>query len=346
METKIAIWITDPHISENNIALTWAFFERIVDISKKYKVKRLFIGGDIFTSRRGQTDIVLSTFSEILEYLHKKGIETFAFPGNHDKVDYTSDRSYLDSFIHHPGFTLFREPSRMGIKNVEFFILPFYDEKLTYLSKLEELYSLGREKDKFSILLTHVGFNGATPNGGHVIKNDIGTDLLDYNTILVGHYHNQHVLDDKVLYTGSCYPVNFGEDSNKGCCLIDELGGVEFLKIESPEYITVKKDIEELTPEGVQSIIEESVSSVGDHYRVVITGDSLALKNDVRVTLEKAGVKVEVKTEDQIMDPEVAVDIYKTFDNNDIIDYFDQWATERKPANLKYGKQILKDQLL
>ena len=346
METKIAIWISDPHISENNITSTWGFFERIVDVAKKEKVKRLFIGGDIFTSRRGQTDVVLSTFSEILEYLHKKGIETFAFPGNHDKVDYTSDRSYLDSFTHHPGFTLFREPSKITIGFVQFFILPFYDEKLTYLSKLEKLYDLERESGKCSILLTHVGFNGATPNGGHVIKNDIKTDLLDYDTILVGHYHNQHVLDDKIFYTGSCYPVNFGEDSNKGCCIIDKLGGIEFLKIESPEYITVKNTIEELTPEGVQSIIEESTSSIGDHYRVVITGDSLALKNDVRVTLEKAGVKVEVKTEDQIMDPEVAVDIYKTFDNNDIIDYFDQWAKERKPTNLKYGKQILKDQLI
>lgn len=80
-----ALSISDLHLNEHRrLDDVKAALYRILNICQQLGIKKLFILGDVFTSRR-PTSTELSVFEEFLYRARRDGIEVFILKGNHDE---------------------------------------------------------------------------------------------------------------------------------------------------------------------------------------------------------------------------------------------------------------------
>ncbi len=339
-KSPIAVFITDTHLSESTIEINFNIFTQLFILCEELGINIIYHGGDIFTSRKGQSEIVLNAFKNILDIAAEKKLKIVAIAGNHDKTDYNSQSSYLDAFDGHPAFSVVSPlgATIVGDGNTIIHMLPYYDETLSYFDKLNELNEQVDGEHR-NILLTHIAIDGVKNNSGSAVENKIFQTLFDkFDLVLVGHYHNRQILGRKknIIYTGSGYQANFGEDAEKGCTIIYDDATEEFFKLEFPEYVTINvlaSDIDRTVLSKVKKAKEEGNNKL--RFRVV--GEVEESKQSLLVelqTLAKVEVmKEEYKPTDVIHGDSVII--------NDIMKEFDDWSTARQIADLAYGREIL-----
>ncbi len=337
MKQPIAIHITDTHLGENTVHQNLATFNQVFELCHTLGVNKILHGGDIFTSRKGQPEIVLNTWKEIIDTCARKELCIYAIGGNHDKVSYTSEESVLDAFDNHPGFKVMRCGDAMLIGKVNLLFLPYFDEQLTYPEKLQQVPSIVGQ-DGLNILITHVGIDGVSNNGGRKVQNEISQQGFDkFDLVLIGHYHNRQVLSDKIIYTGSTDPRNFGEDNKKGVTVIYDDGSYEFIQLDFKPYLTIDvlpKDIDQVLVSKVQDKLQEA------NIRLNIIGEVEESKKQLLIELQSSGAKYEINKSDynpleQVSQTQVS------FTDSDIVDLYDQWGKLKSIEDVEYGKQLL-----
>lgn len=341
MRAPIAIHIADTHLAENTLEINRKIFSQVAQLAEDMGVKTILHNGDIFTSRKGQPQVVAIAFKKILDEYAEKGLKIYAIPGNHDKVDGSSDESFLDVYDGHPAFDVLGAGAVMSHEYTDIIFLPYYDEQLMYGKKLKEVCKLIDNK-RTSILITHVGMDGVRSNGGALIENDVTQNMFDIFTyVLVGHYHDRQVLGSRehIIYTGSTHQANFGEDDKKGCVIIydDPIDCLEFIDLDFPKFITV-----DVVPEDITTSLRDMVKDkqTEANVRLRITGELTEENKGLIVQIQDTGAKVKVeKQEFNPIDTIANQDV--TISNKDILSSFDQWGKERKIEDLKYGKKIL-----
>ena len=131
MEPVAAI-IADPHISMSTLSQASRILIETIDQVSTNDLHDLIIAGDVFDSRKSQTLPVLLAFQRVCDHAAEKKITLHIIPGNHDKLDYTSEESYLDMFAHHSAVNLIRDYKVHEIRGKKFHFIPFFDEKSTY----------------------------------------------------------------------------------------------------------------------------------------------------------------------------------------------------------------------
>jgi DNA repair exonuclease SbcCD nuclease subunit len=331
----IAIVITDTHLAENTIDVNHSVYDQVLDFCEGLEIKIVIHGGDIFESRKGQPEVVLNAFSDILDKFEARGIRMVGIAGNHDKTDYTSERSFLRPYDRHPSFDLINPYGMIRLGNVNIILLPFYDEKLKYPEMLEASCKF-IEEGGINILVTHVGIDKARTNGGRELESNIKPDMFDqFSTVLVGHYHDRHMVGDKICYIGSAYQANFGEDDQKGCALIYDDGSIDLLNLDFPTYKNVVVTAEEITPELIQEI-----SQNGGNHKLKISGKITKELEPMINVLNSMGVKLETVSETfDPVQPQVQANLQLT--HNDILESFDQWADSKKVEDVSYGRELL-----
>ena len=94
-KSPVAILGFDPHLSKDNVTVVRDLFNQTFALAEEIGCKIVILGGDVFTSRSAQPLEVLDAWREITEEAEARGLEIAAIPGNHDKTDPNSDRSYL-----------------------------------------------------------------------------------------------------------------------------------------------------------------------------------------------------------------------------------------------------------
>lgn len=286
----------DWHIDQDNHSLVRSLVEEMIDLGKEKGCTELDVLGDIFESRKAQPLDNLTFFSELLEYINQEGFTLRAFPGNHDKVNYESDRSYLDEFKYHPAFKLVSVPESVELDSVVLHYVPFYKESTVYLEKLSQIHL---HKKLPNILLTHIAVNGVVNNDGTEIQNSLTKELFKpFNLVMVGHYHNRSEYGN-VHYIGSLYPSNFGEDNGKGCVVLNDNLSLDYYKLNFPEYQKVSIDLDVISTREVNKILSAyEDQTVKDHIRVSFVGDQAKLKAVDISKYEAWGLDVELKQKD------------------------------------------------
>lgn len=334
--TPIAILITDTHCSDQTVDINLEIFSQVILIAKTIGVDKVFHGGDVFTSRKGQPEVVLNTFKAILDLFEDHEIRLFCISGNHDKVNGNATSSYLNVYEKHPSFKLMKEDECIIIGAVGFHFLSYYDEKLTYPDKLLQTK---RDLDRtlYNILITHCAINGVRTNSGVAVADELSPDLFkDFDLVLVGHYHDRQELSPKIVYVGSPYQANFGEDEHKGCTILYDDGGYEFVNLEFPKYTTIKYEAKDLDTKALKAITKAKMEG---NVRVKITGKLQPEQTQLIEHLNDAGVRLEIASTE--ISPLEIGQGQTQFSSSDILLTYDEWVKEKNVQQPEFGKQLL-----
>lgn len=334
----IAIVITDTHLSDDTIEQNIRAFAQVVSLAEKLQVTTIIHAGDIFTSRKGQSEVVLVTFAAILDLLKEHDLKMIVIPGNHDKTDYTSESSFLQPFESHPALRIMSPTGFMLVNKIGLYFLPYYDEKLSYRSYLDSLVK-SISKENYNILITHIAIDGVTSNSGIKVQQQLSPDLfVEFDLVFVGHYHDRQALSEKIIYIGSCYQANFGEDVHKGCLTLYEDGTYDFAQLDFKEYVTYELTNSSLTIAEVKNVIEASIDK---RCRVKIKGKLEAGKNELIKMLDEANVKIDIDSGDDKILQQITPNT--TLSAQDILNSYDQWSQQKNIEDSQYGRTILSE---
>ena len=331
----IAIWMTDPHLSPSTIDVNLSIYRQVFDLAQSENIKVIYLGGDVFESRKAQPQEVLNVFANILKEANERGLIIRAIPGNHDKTSYIEESSFLDVYEPYSRFELIRSVEYYDYRYIRVHLIPYFDEKLVYLKYLDQAIS-NIDDDKNNILLTHIGIDGVLNNNKDSV--DVEVDRKAFNKfdyVYIGHFHDQQQIVPNIIYTGSCYQANFGEDSAKGCCLINPNGTIQHIQLDFPRYTTIQIK-KELTLEDINNIIDEK--TVDCNYKVQLVGCDDNVSSEYVAMLRSAGIKVENKQEKEIVDGDQSL-MGTSFQLNDIKESFEEWCKKRNPSNIEYGRE-------
>lgn len=337
-KTPIGLFLTDTHLSEANIEIVKSIFRQAIKIALQHGLKYIYHLGDIFHSRKGQPQEILSIFDDILEEIKEAGLILVLIPGNHDKADYSSWKSFLKQYRYHPALNLIQKFGGIPITDkIYLSLLPYFEDE-NYLQYLNEMQEHG-SKGKINILGTHIGVQGATMNNGMPVESSITpTHFKGFDLVLIGHYHDPQELADGVIrYIGASLQHNFGEGELKGGVFLYEDLTTEVIPFEFPKYKTFEVDVISLTTKDVQDLKKEK-EETGDNIRVILTGKEADIKAYNRKGLIDAGIKVESK-EDKINKQELESRI-EPFDSKSLNEEFDTFCTKDN-LDITVGKNYL-----
>jgi len=350
MKRPIALLFTDPHLKPSNIREVDLLFLEAEKKTKELGIPRIIVLGDIFESRNAQPLAVLNTFGAILE---KLTIEVIIIPGNHDKVDYKSENSYLDEYKFHPNVKIFRKYTSLHVENMKgltFHFIPYFDEATTYSTYLKECLDNIKDLNKHyseerHILFTHIAVNGVRNNDYNLVENELTTKLFSpFETVFVGHYHNKSDVGNNVLYIGSPYPTNFGEDNNKGFTILYDDGTIDFIRRDFVQFHTLEFNLDEIELDEVIQIAKEKQSSP-HRYRFVFSGKESNLKALDKGIFLLYGIDVKFKNP-KILNTikEVSAQKFIKLDKTAILEKFDEFCKKNK-LKKAIGLEFLNKQL-
>ena len=337
MKSPLFVAITDTHLSENTIDVNYLIFSQLIVLCKERKIGVIAHLGDVFTARKGQTVAVLNAWKAILDLLESESIRIIVIAGNHDKVDYTSTASYIDPFEKHPAMDVISPHGQMLKDDLLVHFLPYYDEKLSYRDRIAQIEV---HPDKKNLLFTHIAIDGVKANSGIKVTGELEQSLFDtFDTVFVGHYHDRQVFgkNDQIVYIGSAYQANFGEDQEKGCTVINMDGSYEFVNFEFPTYQTISMKAGDFDKQIQKEI--ESWSGKEGKLRVKIEGIPNQQQMLSVAKLDKLGIRVVILKED-VKDAGVIQSQVK-FTSLDIVKIYDEWSENNEVPNKEEGKKYL-----
>jgi exonuclease SbcD len=298
---QIALLITDTHLADNNIPLVRSIWTQAIKVCRDRGLDHIYHLGDVCDSRDSQSQKVLWHLSMMLEEAHMNSIEVVVVPGNHDKTDYGSERSFLDVFSYHPGVTVVDKyhcedwticNDKLMDTTLNVHLVPFFSQDVYTISRKTPIDSKAT-----NILLTHIGVDGAVMNSGIKLDSSLkGDDLFsEFTKVYVGHYHDQQDVGKKVRYIGAAYQHNYGEDNQKGFSILNSLGEIEFVKAEFPQYIKIVINLSKSTKSDLLKEVDK-YKNLTDNVRFVFQGtrEELAKVNKS----EYSDVGIDVKLEE------------------------------------------------
>lgn len=337
----IVILLTDTHLSENTIDQNFSAFSQAIDIAKSLGVSYLLHLGDIFTSRKGQPEIVLTSFRKILDKIFDNDLQLLAINGNHDKTSGVVDSSFLDAFVS-DRFRVMEVGENLTFNKVSIFFLSYFDEHLVYPSKLTQLNEIVELNDQsINLLLTHCAIDGVINNSGLKVKGELSIKGFEkFQTVFVGHYHNRQIFSN-ICYIGSTDPRNFGEDDQKGVTIVYDDGSYDFINLEFKPYVTIDMLASDLTLERINQAKQKGQEA---NLRFRIQGEVNEQLKPLVAQLNDNGVKVEVHKQ-MIVGTDGIQASQVTFTSGDIIELYDSWSEDRKIEDKEFGEKLLRDRL-
>jgi exonuclease SbcD len=334
MKSPIALILTDTHLKEDNIYIVKSIFKQAAITAHELGIKIIDHAGDIFNSRKAQSQSVLTAFCEILDDLHLEGLTLHCVVGNHDKTDYGSADSFLDPFAEHPALQLYRTCGTRGISNhYDLAYLSFFSDK-EYIEQFNNLVEQLSPTE--TVLLTHIGIAGSVMNNGTIIESESITPSLfkDFPLTLVGHFHDsQSLADGKIRYIGASLQHNFGELLGKGATVLYDDLSTDTIPLKYPQFIRYEIAPGDITKSDIEGMKQEKEES-GDNIRIVLVGKESDVKAFNKQILIDAGVSVQHKLDD--IDKQELEDRVEAFNVKDLHEEFKLFC-EKNKLNVKDG---------
>jgi DNA repair exonuclease SbcCD nuclease subunit len=302
----------------------------------------VLILGDLFHDRKYLEIDVLNKATEFFNECRELKQTWIVFPGNHDMyLRHSWKCNSLDPI--NDKLVVINEIKELVIDGRHFHILPYMTKESTYRKVLE---LLSQKADAETILLTHIGINGATYNTCFTQASNSSITFNDtpYRKIFTGHYHNRQSIGDRVYYPGSPIPFKHDEGGIPHGFLVLDTDTLE------QKFVNIQKAGQkffpsEAPPPNFYTIIHTDVNSTSEeviknnHIRVVL-GETIAEneKESIRLLLQNHNPKsikfitpVEKLTADR-----------KEIKTYGISDYFDRWIKKDKNFKELDEKLILK----
>ena len=334
---------TDPHLNLDNIIQVQDLFTQLFDKALELGLKQVFVLGDIFDARKAQSLTVLLAFEAICQEAEEKGITIFMFPGNHDKLDYTSEDSYLNFFRHYPNVRLVMSVDKVKVsEDVTVHLLPFFEEKSVCVDYIKSITLTEGAKN---YLLTHIGINGVKNNDGTTVEGSLSKSLFSkFVKIFVGHYHNRSQVGKNIFYIGSMAQNNFGEDPEKGFTVLYDNGSHELIESKYQKYDTISIDMDETSIDDLQKL-RDKYSDNEHNIKFKITGPKEKVKSVEKHLFEEVGINIQVDYKDPEIDVsyEEAVE-FDGFDGEIILEEFQEFS-ESITIDQEKGEELLKQAL-
>ena len=337
----MTIIITDTHLKEENIKINIDFYNQV--LSHCNSGDTVLHLGDVFDNRKGQTDLCLKTFYNILNKFKTRNVEIVVIPGNHDKTNYLSELSYLNVYESFENFKLIDD---FYLDDDGYAFLPFFNSKV-YLEKLQKLTKRG----EIFVLFTHIGIDGGINNNVKV-ESDVFQDYFrSIVKVVSGHYHNYNKFG-KFEYIGSSIQHNFGETEDKWVYYLDGFKIEKLFKPILPKYVQEKILLSDSGYKNlISDIVEQSNENKENKYKLKIVGNSNELKDFVRnkkiLIPQNFNGKidlVELNEYNSFIKENEAILKVDRFSKNNCMQEFEQFENYLELKNkLKKEKKILKD---
>ncbi len=321
---RVSILFTDPHLHEDNIDQITDIARQVIDLAKKNEIDVVFLLGDVFKSRKSQTLVVLNAFEEILKMFDRADIVLYAFPGNHDKVNYESEKSYLSAYKHWPNFTLVSDYDRETFGDILVHCIPFFKEDTVYSEYLKKAID-NINLNKKNILLSHIALTGSVNNDGSSISNNLkASQFAKFDWVYLGHYHDQQQIASNIYHIPSVCQNNFGENNEKGFMFLLEDGTVEFVKSKFREYKKISIDLHKVKPEEVNELTAQyREESQDNNIRFEFIGSKSQLSSIDKHKFIQLGI--DVKTKDIEIETDVDFDnIQLEYNKESILEAFEE----------------------
>jgi exonuclease SbcD len=288
----------DWHLRDENCEVVLKAIEKQVEHAKLHNINHLCILGDVFDSRRYQSQKVLSTFSEILNLFENKNIMATVIAGNHDKYWPSSAESFLTPFTWgRPHFRLIENchnavidfPVEEEVMKIAF--LPYFKEE-DYLQRLQRW-----GETSLDVLFTHTAFQGSVNNDGTSMSSLVKPEhTKNFKAVFSGHYHNEQTIERKglkpIVHLPSLLQNSFGEDEKKGFTVIYSDLDYEVIStgVGMP-FVTyqVSASCNDSQFREFESVLLEKVKKYRVRLKILLDAP---LKHDL-TSLREGGVKVE-----------------------------------------------------
>jgi DNA repair exonuclease SbcCD nuclease subunit len=328
MKKPIALILTDTHITPNNIPLVESIFDQAIDVCEQYNIPRIIHDGDWFTSRSHQAlECLLSVSEGIIDKINSKSIEQLGLQGNHDKTDQSRKEGYMSLF--RDKITLFEDEGFVVIDGICCCFLPFFTDQ----EYLERLVNLIEKTAKFErkILFTHQSINGVRNNDGSLVEKDIEQEFfVDFDKVIVGHYHNRQRVGENIYYIGSTHQSKFGEDDRKGFTILYSDMSIKYIPTVYPKYIHLKVHVDD--DDKIVQAIEEHKDS-DDNVRITLIGDKDKSKAIHKTIFDDTGIDVRFNTmsESTLFDSPIdeASGEAKVFNKKDLAKHWIKYCTSQ-----------------
>lgn len=333
-----ALLVNDMHISKNSINEFNKNWKEALDICAKRNIPEIIIGGDLWLSRSSQTlDVLLAVKNAIL-MAAAANIKLTIAEGNHDLVDQEGLQGYSHIFDSYSHVTVIDDYIiRKYGDDVMLYIMSYFPEDGSFTERYNKMLDDNFNEDMYNILYIHQGISGALSKPS---EKELPAQLfVDFNVVLVGHYHNRCVIEDSnVEYIGSSRQHNFGEDEEKGYTVLYDDGTYEFVKNKANvRYYTMDIGIEEIGP-ALYRELQDMHGLYMVRVRVHCKTDQVS-SIDRHKLIDCGATKIEIVTEQSfVQSEESAVDV--RFDKSEIQNEYKAFC-DTKGINNKIGLTYL-----
>lgn len=320
---------TDWHLKPSNLEEIYKLQEQEVQEANKLGITSHVWLGDIFDSRISQREETLRTLTKIIELYDALGHKIYCIPGNHDKSNYDSETSFLDSFKYHPNFVLIDQLDFYQINGINCYFLPFFSNEIW----LDEISNQQEQDHKNHILFTHIAFQGSRNNDGSLVESTIKPSMFEnWGMVYSGHYHDFQELTENVIHLGSLTQNNFGEDENKGFWVIYDDLSYDLIPSQGKSYKKLTIDLQTTTSKQVDKLIKSFKKENEDAFiRVEFKGNQDELKAIDKKVYQELGIDVKLKaTEVEDNSNEVETSEVKALTNSDIIKKFKDFCNQNE----------------
>lgn len=338
----IAVLVNDIHITRDNGELVKNVMKQVASFAKKNSIYDIILGGDVFTNRSGQPLQCLIDFQIVLEECFGE-FTVHMIPGNHDKTDPDSDKSYLDIYSYMDEVHVYRKARAIDIRGCGFLMIPYFSK----YRWIEEFQSMKKRALAMGaqILVTHVAIDGVMNNDGSVVCDEInGSMLKNFKAVLVGHYHNASSISDNIHYTGSAYQANYGEDTVKGFTVIYSDASTKHVKTVFPKYI--KHTIEANDKETLRNLLEKYDGTEEDHIRFEFVGKRTDFDNIDSVSIQSHyGIECKFVSDEEKEAISISEDeSVLQYSKSDLRKDFIKFCAENKIKGdkLRFGMELIK----
>ena len=335
----IALISNDWHIKDDNCQIIERLVEDQCKLAQKLGFSEMYCLGDVFQSRKSQSLPVLQCFNNILNTCQEYGLVLICFPGNHDKVDGTSEQSFLDPFKHHLSFRLIIDWDIIKGKPFNFILIPYFKEE----KWIEVLNDVNSKANTNLILFSHIAVNGSRNNDGTKVESSIvPSTLKGFKKVFLGHYHNTQEVTKNIIHLPSIQQNNFGEDTNKGYTILYDDLSYEIVRSDFKVFRKVIIDADKITKEVLNEAIQTyQKQSETENIRFVFEGSEDKLKSINKERFYQVGIDVQMKNRDiEIVEDFDTVEITQ-YDSENIVEEFEEFC-DINSYDLKEGLSYLK----
>lgn len=289
MKKPIKLLYTDKHLNFNNFEIIKELTIQEIELAKKLKVDIIGLGDEL-VSRQSQPLSVLDGFGEIHKLYIENNINRTCLVGNHCKVNYTSEKNYLNEFKYHPNIKIIDTVYFEDIDDIRLHYVAYFDENVNYKDYLQKAKD-NIDKSKMNILLTHALFNGGVNNNKDENKSKLElSDFKEFDKVLSGHIHDKSKYKN-FYYIGSIRAANFGENNGKGFTILYDDGSHELIKSTFPKYETIKIDLDKISKKDLNKLITSHGGS-DDNIRFKFIGSEEKIKSIKKEEFSVAGIDV------------------------------------------------------